>query len=126
MVSLELSADEKKILLVVENLNWCRMYLNDKGEVFSLGADSLEIIISRLLLGFLSVPNRKYFTYQSKKMFSIVNLSDPHSVIAGRDIADSGLELLFLGIDDDKIHTLTLTIENKQEWIRKITASLIR
>lgn len=124
MVSLELNADEKTIQLVMESPNWCKMYLNDKREIFSLGADALEIVISRLLIGFLSVPNRKYFTYQNKKMFSIVNLSEPHSVIAGRDIADGGLELAFLGIDNDKIHTITLTIENKQEWIRKITAFL--
>ncbi len=126
MTSLELHADDKTIRFTVENADWCKMYLNDNEEDFPLGADSLEIILSRLLIGFLSVPDRKYFTYQDKQMFSIVSLSDPHSVIAGRDTVDHGLELLFLGIDDDQIHSLTLTIEDKQKWICEIMTFLCK
>lgn len=126
MKSLELHADDKTIRFTVENADWCKMYLNDNEEDFPLGADSLEIILSRLLIGFLSVPDRKYFTYQDKQMFSIVSLSDPHSVIAGRDTADHGLELLFLGIDDDQIHSIVLTIEDKQKWICEIMTFLCK
>ncbi len=100
MEQLNLKVKDKTLQFVIKHpcseSYWCELFLVDETNNIRLGADSLDIILSRLLIAFLPAKNRKFFEYQSQKMFSIINLMEPHFVIAGVERENLGLELILI------------------------------
>ena len=97
----------------------------DETNNIRLGADSLDIILSRLLIAFLPAKNRKFFEYQSQKMFSIINLMEPHFVIAGVERENLGLELILIDSNEKIISSIHLFRDNIEEWIENIISFLV-
>lgn len=125
MGELELVVNRKGLKLVIENKSWCRVYLIDNEIVVMLGANSLEKIVSKLLIAFVNMENKKYFTYQGIKMFTVLNMMEPHSVIAGKLRNDLGLELVVLDKEGNIVPIVSLLMENIVEWIEKLTIFMI-
>ena len=120
---LMLETYEGKIKLVVCDNGWCKMHWISNKEDLLLGADSVEIIISKLLT-FLSEKletERKYFVYKEMKLFTILNLMGPLATIAGMEVDNYGIKLIFLDYKGDVTQLGVLSIEDKKVWIKKLT-----
>lgn len=118
-----LSVEKKSLKLLPEKNNWCQVYfIGDKD--IRLGANSIDKVISGLLIAFLPHQNKKAFYYGGLKLFTIINLMDSHSVIAGHVKTEDRLELIFLNSEGNVIPMMTLTTEIKADWIVQICTFL--
>ena len=129
MEQLNLKVKDKSLQFVIKHpcseSYWCELFLVDETNNIRLGADSLDIILSRLLIAFLPAKNRKFFEYQSQKMFSIINLMEPHFVIAGVERENLGLELILIDSNEKIISSIHLFRDNIEEWIENIISFLV-
>ena len=125
MDELELIVDNKKIKLVVNSKQWCKLYFIQNDNIFKLGADDLGVIISKLMIAFVSNVDRKYVLYKGEQMFTIFCLMEPHTTITGRDINNSGLELFCIKDGGEIIPLVTLSIEDIRRWIIQLTDFMI-
>ena len=114
MDEIELVVGNKKIKIEISNEEWCRVYCVNDDSIINLGADSLKVIISKLLFAY-DINNRKYVSYKGMEIFSIINLMEPHISIVGKDVGDSGLELLCIEDGGNVIPLMTL----EQEEIKR-------
>lgn len=120
MDELELEAQGKKIKITIHDSSWCEVYLLVNGEFIPMGGESLEKIISNLLISFITQGDRKYFTYQDMELFTVFNLMGPHAVVAGKESDNYGIELLFLSNEGNVIPMVTLSVEDIKEWTIKL------
>lgn len=120
MDELELEAHGRKVKLIIQDVTWCELYLLADNQVIYLGGERLNVIISQLLISFIPEKDRKYFTYQDMELFTVFNLMGPHAVVAGRERDNFGIELIFLSTEGNVIPMVTLSIEDKKEWISKL------
>ncbi len=110
----------------VGSIQWCELYLVADNMETRLAAEALEIFLSRLIIGFMDRKDRKYFCHQNMELFTITPLGDALSVLAGR-ITDSGeLELIFIATHGEITRLMTLTEEDKINWIQTIFEHLAR
>ena len=75
------------------------------------------------MIGFLSLNNRKFFSYSGMEMFTILNVMGSHAVIAGRGV-DDVLELIFLNTKGEVIPLMCVTDKIKVDWITEIVSFL--
>lgn len=120
MDELELEAHGGKVKLINHNRTWCELYLLANGQDIFLGENSLDTIISKLLIAFIPEKDRKHFTYQDMEMFTVFNLMGPHAVVAGKERDNFGIELIFLSTEGNVIPMVTLSVEDIKEWISKL------
>lgn len=120
MDELELEAHGGKVKLINHNRSWCELYLLANGQDIFLGGNSLDTIISKLLIAFIPEKDRKHFTYQDMEMFTVFNLMGPHAVVAGKERDNFGIELIFISTKGNVIPMVTLSIEDIKEWISKL------
>ena len=119
MDEIELVVGNKKIKIEISNEEWCRVYCVNDDSIINLGADSLKVIISKLLFAF-DINNRKYVSYKGMEIFSIINLMEPHISIVGKDVGDSGLELLCIEDGGTVIPLMTLEEEDIKRWMQQL------
>lgn len=125
MNELELVVDRKGLKLVIQNRNWCRVYLIKNDTMILLGANSLEKILSKLLIAFIPMKNIKSFIYLGVQMTTVLNLMEPHSVIAKKKSEDSELELVALNQEGSVLSLVKLSQNNITDWIEKLTIFMI-
>lgn len=117
---LELEAHGGKVKLIIHDGTWCELYLLANGQDIFLGENSLDTIISKLLIAFIPEKDRKHFTYQDMEMFTVFNLMGPHAVVAGKERDNFGIDLIFISTKGSVIPMVTLSIEEIKEWISKL------
>ena len=88
MDEVELKANDNTIKFVIEKRKWCRIYFVKHNTIIKLGADALDIIIPKLVHAINTDAERKYFLYKEMKIFTILCLMEPHTVIVGRNTHD--------------------------------------
>ena len=120
MDELELEAHGGKVKLINHNRSWCELYLLANGQDIFLGGNSLDTIISKLLISFIPEKDRKHFTYQDMELFHVFNLMGPLAVVAGKERDNFGIELIFISTEGNVIPMVTLSIEDIKEWISKL------
>lgn len=127
MDELELVVNRKGLKLVIQDKNWCRVYLINNDTMIILGANSFEKIVSKLLKALISKKNTKNFIYKGIKMSTVLNLMDPHTVIAKKERKgeELGLELVVLDKEGDILPLVNLSTEDIVEWIEKLTVLAI-
>ena len=101
---------------------WCELYFHDGSRELKLGANDEETVFSKLMIGFLSLNNRKFFSYSGMEMFTILYVM-PHAIIAGRGV-DDVLELIFLNTKGEVIPLMCVTDKIKVDWITEIVSFL--
>lgn len=124
MDKIELKVDNKMLRLIISENNWCQIYFVEDDKNIKLGANSLNIIISKLLISFLPFQNNNFFWYSGLEMFTIMNLMDSHSVIAGHIKSENELELIFLDTAGKVVPLMSLTTEIEKNWITQICTLL--
>ena len=123
MHELTLKSETKSIRFVISENGWCQLYFHDGSKALKLGANDEKTVFSKLILGFLCLHNRNYFTYSGMEMFTIMNIMDSHATIAGREINNT-LELLFLNPEGQVMPLMYLSEDLKSEWITQIISFL--
>ncbi len=104
---------------------WCELYFVADNMETRLAAEALEIFLSRLIIGFMNRKDRKFERYQGMDVFSITNLQDALSMLIGH--TESGdLELIFIATHGEITRLMTLTEEDKIQWIQTIFEHLAR
>ena len=117
MDEIELYAGKNGIKLVVHEQQWCEMYLIQNNIITRLGADSMHVVISKLLIAFVSMQNRKYF--RNSELFGVMALMDPLTTIAGRD-NNSELELFCIKDGGNIIPLVTLSGDDIKRWVKQL------
>ncbi len=108
------------------SFQWCDIYLVVDNMETRLAALDLDKFLSRLVIAFMDRKERKYYCHQNMELFTITPLMAAHSVLAGR-ITDSGdLELIFIATHGEITRLMTLTEEDKIQWIQTIFEHLAR
>lgn len=125
MDEIELSVGEKKLKIVVEKNGWSRLYFTKDDLTIKLGADCLDVIVSKLLIAFAANMDRKYFSYKGMEMFTVFCLMEPHAAVVGRDIHNSEIELLFIEDGGNIIPLFTLSIDDMKNWIKQLVDFMI-
>ncbi len=120
MDELKLEANGRHLKFITYDGVWCEVHYQRNNEEITLGGERLDTIITKLLISFLPEKNRKYFVYQDTEMFSVFNLMSPHSLIAGKERENFGIELIFLSNEGNLIPMFTLSIQDKKEWMSDI------
>ncbi|MCM1091745.1 MAG: hypothetical protein NC413_12945 [Muribaculum sp.] len=122
MNEINLEADGKTLKLTYEvqdRIVWCEVCFVKDGVSTMLAGDTIERILSKLVIGFMEVEDRIYFNYRGFEMYTIAVLQ-PHSVLAGRIDKSGELELVFLDTPGNIIPLMKLTTEDKLNWITQI------
>ena len=101
---------------------WCELIFCDGSKKIKLGGYDTKTIFSKLLIGFLPLKERNYFTYSGMKLFTVMCIS-PHAVIAGRE-DDDRLKLFFIDTQGKIFPLLYITDEIKIKWISEIISFL--
>ncbi len=120
MEELELESYGRIIKIIIHDATWCEVHLLVNGKDITLGENCLDKIISKLLISFIHERDRSYFTYQDMELFSVFNLMGPHAVVAGKEIDDYGIELIFLSNEGKVIPLVYLSKEDMKKWITKL------
>lgn len=119
-----LKKDNKFLKFVVINKLWYEIYLCENNMEIKLGANSPDRIFCSLITSFLLVEERKYFTFSNMKLFTVMNLMDSHSVIAGY-YKNKQLELVFIDSSGNIIPMMSLSSEIEAEWIKEIISFIL-
>ena len=85
-----------------------------------LGGETIERILSRLVISFMEIEDRKFFNYHEFEMYTITTLQGSPSVLAGRIDESGELELVFLDTPGNIIPLMKLTMADKVKWITQI------
>lgn len=125
MDELELVVNRKGLKLVIQDKDWCKVYLINNHTMIILGSNSIKKIVSKLLKALISNENTKNFIYQGIKMSTVLNLMDPHTVIAKKERKGEELELVVLDKEGDILPVVNLSTEDIVEWIEKLTVLAI-
>ena len=104
--------------------NWSDIYISKNDSIKKLGSQALDVLISDIIISFLNIKDRKYFEYMGDRLFTISNLMDSHSVIAGKYINDD-LELIHLDTYGKKFYLCSLNENQRIDWIKQIFKSII-
>lgn len=105
---------------------WCELYLVTDNMETRLAAFSLDEFLSKLVIGFMDQKDRKYYCYQNMELFTITPLSDAHSMLVGHITESGDLELIFIATHGEITRLMTLTEEDKINWIQTIFEHLAR
>ena len=116
---IELKADEKMLKLTITDNEWCQVYLVEDKEEIRLGANGFCRILSKFVITFMP-SQKKYFQYGGIEMFTIMNLMDSHSVVAGRKKSETELELIFIDTNGNIRPMMTVTTEVEVDWIKQL------
>lgn len=119
-----LKKDNKFLKFTVINKFWYEIYLCENYMEIKLGANSPDRIFCGLITSFLPVEERKYFTFSNMKLFTVMNLMDSHSTIAGY-YKNNMLELFFIDTSGNIIPMMSLSPEIETEWIKEIISFII-
>lgn len=104
---------------------WCMVYFVTEKEVIYLSARILETLLSSLLTAFIDIPDRKYVSHKGmENCFSVSALEDPLAMILGNQMESGELELVYEGTYGYIIKLMTLTNEDKINWIETIFEKL--
>lgn len=125
MDELELVVNRKGLKLVIQDKDRCKVYLINNDTMIILGSNSIKKIVSKLLKALISNENTKNFIYQGIKMSTVLNLMDPHTVIAKKERKGEELELVVLDKEGDILPVVNLSTEDIVEWIEKLTVLAI-
>ena len=106
---------------------WCEIYFITENAETYLAARPLEMLLSKLLIAFMDIQDRKYISYQGmQNVFTISSLECCHATLLGNKTESGELELIFEGTYGDLMKLATLTEEDKINWIETIFAQLTR
>lgn len=119
-----LKKDNKFLKFVVVNKFWYELYLCENNMEIKLGANSPDRIFDGLITSFLPVEERKYFMFSNMKLFTVVNLMDSHSTIAGY-YKNNQLELVFIDTIGNIMPMMSLSAEIETEWIKEIISFIL-
>ncbi|MDE7251741.1 MAG: hypothetical protein K2O32_02185 [Acetatifactor sp.] len=122
MAEINLEADGKTLQLlygISDVMVWCQVYLVKDGVRTSLGAETIDRILPRLVISFMDIEDRKFFNYRGLELYPITNLQ-PLSTLAGRIDESGELELVFLDTPGNIIPLMKLTTDDKVKWITQI------
>lgn len=119
-----LKKDNKFLKFVVINKFWYELYLCENNIKIKLGANSPDRIFDGLITSFLPVEERKYFMFSNMKLFTVMNLMDSHSTIAGY-YKNKQLELFFIDTSGNIIPMMSLSLETETEWIKEIISFIL-
>lgn len=122
MAEIDLEAEGKILKLIykiTDTLVWCEVYFVKDGVETRVGAETIERILSRLVISFMETEDRLYFNYGGFEMYQIAILQS-HSVLAGRVDESGELELVFLDTPGNIIPLMKLTTDDKVKWITQI------
>ncbi len=108
------------------SFQWCEIYLVVDNMETRLAALDLDKFLSRLVIGFLDRKNRKFHCRQNMELFTITPLMAAHSELMGRITESGDLELIFISTHGKIIRLMTLTEEDKIQWIQTIFEHLAR
>ena len=116
----ELQADGNILRLeIVNELNWCQVYLiNDK--ITSLGADTAEIIKTRLVDYFRgkNTDKKLFYAHKDLELQWILSLSEKHATIYGTLATCSGDMKIFCVEDGGHfLSEMNLRKRDIKEWI---------
>lgn len=126
MAEIDLEAEGKTLKLIYEVRDiivWCEIYFVKDGVKTCLGGDTIERILSKLVIGFMDIEDRKFHNYRGLELYQITTLQ-PHSILAGR-IDDCGdLELLYIDTPGNITPLMKLAEDEKINWINQIFKNL--
>lgn len=103
---------------------WCTIYYYDGDSELRLGANDAKTVFTKLLTGLSRISDRAFFIYQDVELFTVMNVMDSHSTIAGRE-ADDRLELFHISTDGEITKLACLTDEIKRQWITDVISFLM-
>lgn len=116
--------DKDKLIIVIKNGNWSEVYIEHEKKRIKLGSQGLDNILYGIILSFLNIRERSLFQYLDYNLFTIVNLMDSHSVIAGRYIKDK-LELYHLETRGKLQYLLSLNELSRINFIKDVCKKII-
>jgi hypothetical protein len=116
--------DARIILSVMQNeAEWCYVFIESVDSVVRLGADTLERIKEKFIIELNCIPAQKTSIYRDVDVFLVTVLSEPHVIIYGSPVDDSGVELYLHDMNDNFYPVLRLTkqdIDRLIEWLEGI------
>ncbi len=110
----------------VGSFQWCDLYLVADNMETRLAAKQLEKFLSSLIIGFMDQKDRKFEHYQGMDVFTFTNLEAAHSMLIGHITESGDLELIFIATHGEITRLMTLTEEDKIQWIQTIFEHLAR
>ncbi len=105
---------------------WCELYLVADNMETRLAADILDEFLPKLVIGFMDRKDRNFHCRQNMELFTITPLQDAHSELMGRITESGDLELIHEGSYGEITRLMTLTEEDKVQWIQAIFEHLAR
>ena len=123
MTELSLSSDKEKLIIKTRNNNWSDVYIEKNSKRVKLGSQSLDTILYSFIISFIELSDRTFFEYLDYKLFTVVNLMDSHSVIAGR-YHENNIELYHLDTNGNVQYLLSLSEPQRIKFIKE-TCSII-
>ena len=124
MATIDLEAENQILRLdykIQDRVVGCTMYHIKDGKVMRLGEETLDRILSKLIVGFLEIEDRKFFTYSGLEMYTVVILMASPSVLAAQIEEPGVLRLIFLDTPGNVFPLMRLTTEDKINWITQIS-----
>ncbi len=110
----------------VGSFQWCELYLVADNIETRLAAEALDIFLPKLVIGFMDQKDREFERYQGMDVFTITNLMDALSMLIGHITESGDLELIFIATHGEITRLMTLTEEDKINWIQTIFEHLAR
>ncbi|MEC4806959.1 MAG: hypothetical protein SAJ72_22095 [Jaaginema sp. PMC 1080.18] len=116
MVSKKLLSHNFYLEFIVNENDWCSIFLGYNNKIKFLGADTLEIVIRKILsiLDTNSFPEPSY-TLHGKLYYLFIALFEKHTVGYARVISP-GIEIHFRDVLNQPIVTVFLSHQERQIW----------
>lgn len=106
---------------------WCEIYYITENEETYLAARVLDILLSKLLIAFIDVPDRRYVSYKGmQNAFTISSLECSHSALLGNKTESGELEIIFEGTQGELMKLATLSVEDQIDWVKSIFDQLTK
>ncbi len=129
MGMIDLKAGDRILRLkysTVGSIQWCELYLVVNNMETRLAAEALDIFLPGLVIGFVDQKDRKFVYRHNMETFLISGLLGPISMLEGHITESGDLELIHEGSYGEITRLMTLTEEDKIQWIQTIFEHLAR
>lgn len=113
----ELTTDSTKLVLRTDASLWCHVSLTHAGRSYELGAETLALVVQRLLLGLQDdLRGSEKGTIDGLNVVGVLSLAERHaSVYAAHQ--DGTRMLYFQNADGGLIARVDLREEQRRQWI---------
>ena len=120
MAKHEFFAGTQRLIISSTNngsFTWCTLFVETEDRLVALGSESLDILKKKLIPALRSIDTQKAQEFRGVNIFTLINMSEPHSSIAASPLDDGGLDLYMLDINNKFYRVMRLDRRNVDEFI---------